>query len=134
MHVVFVTEYIVFFSVVCFLLIYLGYFWVCLMTFVFIFCLFALVDLFGCACVFQGGEHDCVSVGQPASPVPADAAARGPHFGLRARPHPLLGDGRHPDLRLIQSGLGSGSGGGRRHQGAQSQCVVRVHGEVRASP
>lgn len=84
----------------------------------------------------QRGEHDGVSVGQPAAPLPADAAAGRPHPGLRAGPHAVLCDGRHPHLRLVQPGLRSGPGGRRRcrQERAQSRRVLRVHGEVSGIP
>lgn len=66
----------------------------------------------------QGGTHDGMSVGQPAPPLPADPADAQPHRGLRPGPHAVLCNGRHSHLRLIQSGAGSGSGGGCL-QGAQ---------------
>lgn len=83
----------------------------------------------GCLSPPQSRAHDSVPVRQPAPPLPADAAPRGSHPGLRAGPHPLHRDGRHPHLRLVQSGFSSGSGG-RTHQGVQLGRVVRVHGEV----
>ncbi|KAE8283904.1 Sorting nexin-11 [Larimichthys crocea] len=59
-------------------------------------------------------------------------AAGRTHRGLRAGPHAVHRDGRHTHLRLVQSGLRSGAGG-RLHQGAESDCFVRVHGEPSAA-
>lgn len=71
----------------------------------------------------QSRAHDSVPVGQPAPSLPADAAARQSHPGLRARPHPLHRDGRHSHLCLVQSGFSSGSGG-RTHHGVVFGCLL----------
>lgn len=89
-----------------------------------------LDDLFLSPWPWQSGAYDRVPVGQSAPPLPADTAACWSHPGLRAGPHALLGDRRHPDLRLVQPGLRSGSAGRRVHEGAQFDRFVRVDGKV----